>query len=281
MNVRNIISKHPVISFFTLTYLINWIGFSLHSAGLFPAIYELPLIYNENVVAVFRVRRTLLNWAPNFAAMIVIGTTHGWSGIYNLFKKFTIWRVGIKLWIRALLIPVLISIAAIFLHSSIGGKIDLSLISCLPMIFLLRFCFSLSTGGIGEEAGWRGFALPIMQKRFGAFGASLLIGFVWAFLHMPMWFLRQWDILTITYFVVAVICLSILLTWFYNKTNGSLLIVAVVHGMFNILDATLSNSYAAVISREDYMLMFMLIMCISSILILYVTKGRLGYKIKQ
>ena len=281
MNIRNIINKHPVLSFFTLTYLINWIGFSFHVAGLFPAIYELPLRHNENVVAVFRVRRTLLIWSPNFAAMIVIGITQGWSGINGLFKKFTVWRVGIRLWIMALLMPVLIAISAVLLHLSVGGKIDLSLISCLPMVFLLRIGFSLSTGGIGEEAGWRGFALPIMQERFGALWASLLLGLAWAFLHMPMWFLRQWDITLIVYFIVLVLCLSILLTWFYNRTNGSLLIIAVVHSMFNVLDATLSNSYAVVIPREYFMPMFMITMCIATVLVLFVTKGRLGYKVKK
>lgn len=272
-----IIKKHPVISFFVLTYLINWLGMAGHVAGVIPALGEWPVNLDGHLVAVFRGRRTLLNWSPNIAAIIVLGVTQGWPGVRVLFRRFLVWRIGRRAWLRALGLPAVMASAAIGLHVLCGGKTDLAGAYALPAVFLLRNIFSLSTGGIGEEAGWRGYALPELQRQWGAGAASLVIGLAWGGLHAPMWAIRGWGLGEIGYYMVTVVCLSFLLTWIYNTTSRtSLLAVAVAHNLFNALDASLSSSYAAVIAHNDFMRMFTFTAVIVTIIVIIRTRGDLG-----
>lgn len=271
----NLIKKYPLISFFILTYLINWIGLAFNVAGFIPTFGEWPLVYDGHQVAVLRGRRSLLNWSPNFAAMIVLWATSGFAGICDLFRKFFVWRVGLKWWLFALLLPIFIVFMAVGMHILSGGKFDFSMFVYFPMVLFLRSIFSLSTGGIGEEAGWRGFALPRLQKRFSPLASSIIIGFIWGFWHASYGIIRGWNPGYIVCFMLSVICLSIFLTWLYNRTQESLLIVAAAHNMINTIIATLTVSFASVISNEEFMPMFALAMVAFVSILIVVSRGRL------
>lgn len=270
------IKKHPIVSFFILAYIINWGGLALNMAGIFPSLGEWPLMFEGHEVALFRGRRILLNWAPNFAAIIVLSITCGASGIRNLFSKFLVWRVEFKWWLIAFSLPVTIALVALVLHAVTGGKTDFSKAVYLPGVFLLRNLFSLSTGSIGEEAGWRGFALPRLQKLFGPFRASILLGIIWALWHIPALTIRRASIEYGVYFMTTVVCLSILYTWVFNGTKGSLLIIAILHNIGNAVDATLTHSFAAVLPRENFMRMFAIVMISIAIVLIIKTRGKLG-----
>jgi membrane protease YdiL (CAAX protease family) len=93
---------------------------------------------------------------------------------------------------------------------------------------------------IGEEPGWRGFALPRLQRRHGVLKASLLLGLVWALWHTMMWMLQG---LTLTTFVVAMVIIlagSVVFSWIYNHTRGSLLVAILAH-----VGAHLNNPFHA------------------------------------
>lgn len=270
------IRERPIISFFALTYLINWFGFACYVAGFFPPLGEWPLMYDGYTIGLFRTRQTLLTWVPNFAAMIVVSLTSGWAGIRQLFRQFFIWRVGLKWWLTALLLPIAVAIMAVGLFILSGGKIDLKVISYLPIVFLLRNIFSLSTGSIGEEAGWRGFALPQLQSQWGALKASFIIGFFWATLHIPVWTLKGFNEVEITSLIISVLCLSLLFTWIYNTTRGSLLIVALMHNIINAIVVTLGSSFVAVMPREVFLPLFTISLAIVTVIIAKTTQGRLG-----
>jgi len=271
------IKKYPLISFFVLTYLLNWFALAANVAGILPAMGEWTIEIEGRLVAAFRTRRTLLTWVPNISAAIVVGLTIGRSGVARLFKKFLIWRVDGKWYAFVFFFPFLIGLSAIGLHMLLGGQTKFSLIQHLPLIFLIRLLFSFTTGGIGEEAGWRGFALPKLQSRFGALKASLIIGFIWGFWHMPGWTIRGYGFETILNFMISIVCLSCLLTWVYNKTNESLLMVALIHIMINVVDATLRNNFAGVISNQDFLRMFSIVMMLFISYLIMSTKAKLGF----
>jgi membrane protease YdiL (CAAX protease family) len=84
--------------------------------------------------------------------------------------------------------------------------------------------------GLFEEVGWRGFALPRMQRRLDAIWAALLLGVVWALWHLPELISDPTRQRPPLQFVVWTLALSVILSWLYNSTNGSLLIVIICHG---------------------------------------------------
>ena len=101
----------------------------------------------------------------------------------------------------------------------------------------MLFPLTLLIGGpLGEEIGWRGYALPRLQARRSALSASLIIGVIWALWHLPLWLTGAPGRTPSLYaaFVVSVIALSVILTWVYNSSGGSLLVVVLIHATVNL-----------------------------------------------
>lgn len=269
------IKKHPILSFLIFTFFLNWIGIALNVSGMFPTFGEFSLDYVGHEVASFRGRRTLLNWIPNVAVIIVLLCIAGWYGVSDVFKKFFVWRVGWKWWCISFFIPFGICFLAIGLYGLFGGEIDISQLKHVPMVFVMRFLFSLSLGSIGEEAGWRGFMLPRLQKYFSPLGAALMLGMIWGIWHIPTLTIKQVELGYVPCFFISIICFSVLLAWIYNST-GSLLMVALFHNMLNAIDATLTFSFALVVPRIQLMPVFTAVMVFAAVHVVWKTKGRIG-----
>ena len=94
----------------------------------------------------------------------------------------------------------------------------------------------LAGGGVDEELGWRGYALPRLQQRHGALIASVILGLVWAGWHIPAWFTpgSGQDAISFPVFVVSVTAAAIIFTWLYNSTGGSLPVVILAHTVFDL-----------------------------------------------
>jgi membrane protease YdiL (CAAX protease family) len=104
---------------------------------------------------------------------------------------------------------------------------------------LVLFLYNLFFFGVGEEIGWRGFALPRLQKKFNDFVSSILLTFFWAIWHLPLFFYREgytsMDIVGISGWFFSLLTGSILLTWLYNSSEGSILVCAVFHSTIDIV----------------------------------------------
>jgi len=100
------------------------------------------------------------------------------------------------------------------------------------LISVVFFSNLVNSGGAAEEPGWRGFALRRLQMRLSPLAAGLFIGFVWAFWHIPVMFaqLRVFGPVLVFFQVVQI---GIAFTWFYNRTEGSILAVALLHASWN------------------------------------------------
>jgi membrane protease YdiL (CAAX protease family) len=142
-----------------------------------------------------------------------------------------------------LLFAVIPSVAALYLFSLFGGPpIDWSeldpLYSVVPLIIILTIL-----AGMGEEFGWRGFAMPRLQARYNALVASIIIGVLWGLWHIPLflvegttqydWQLEAGLIPAVLGYMVFLIAWSIQFTWVFNNTRGSVLLAAVLHGAGN------------------------------------------------
>jgi uncharacterized protein len=136
----------------------------------------------------------------------------------------------------AILGPILLYLAAMALHATLGGQAPnvVALIGALPLVGAISV-YMLIFVALGEEVGWRGYALPALQARHGAFVASVMLGAMWALWHMPQFFnpATLYSDLPFVLFLAYLIPFSVLITWVFNSTGGSLLMAMLVHAVMN------------------------------------------------
>jgi membrane protease YdiL (CAAX protease family) len=228
---NNFIVRRPLLTYFVLSYTFFW-GFlvlvivilgmlRLHPDAL-PA-WTMPIIV------------ILGSWMPNLAAVTVTGVLARREGIRQLVGKFFAYRLAVR-WYLVGLFPFALAFVAAGLYrlaaGSALGNIGLSVGFWAGLIIL-----NLLKGATGEEAGWRGFALPRLQETHGPVKASLILGLVWNFWHLPLWLLSGYsglDLLTyVLAFSVSIISLTFLLTWLSSKTPNSLVPIVIAHFSFN------------------------------------------------
>lgn len=214
------IAKAPGISFFALAYLLSWVCW-------------LPLLFVGSEPGVFFRLLLIVGGLGPFAAAIIISRIAGvYTGITGLLLK---WRVNVKWYVAALALPVLVAIMAYGVFVIAGGTPMLSPETPPFYVYPLALLFVMILGGGLEEPGWRGFALPVLLKHYNPFVASLLVGILWAFWHLPLFFApvsSQSDLPFGWYFLNA-LALSIVFTWLFLKSNGSTVTAIVLHGGVN------------------------------------------------
>lgn len=177
------------------------------------------------------------NFGPLVGAFSLTYKNEGKEGVKKLWKKF--WNFNIeKKWIIIIffLFPSLAIIGyliAVFIEGIIPEFMWITQPWILVLWFILLFTYG---GGLAEEFGWRGYALDRLQAKFNAFYSSIILGVIWAFWHLPFWFVPNsaHGSSSFLWFLVVVIFLSILYTWIYNNTEGNLLAATIFHAMYNL-----------------------------------------------
>ena len=102
-------------------------------------------------------------------------------------------------------------------------------------VFAGILVLSLVTGAMGEELGWRGFALPRLQLRFQALGASVVLGLLWGLWHLPLWFTGMgWEQMPFWLFTWVCVVASVVMTWICNNTRGNMLLITLFHLFHNL-----------------------------------------------
>jgi membrane protease YdiL (CAAX protease family) len=171
---------------------------------------------------------------PSAVAILLIAVLHGKAGVRKLLRRLLMWRVGVGWWVAVVLLSAL-ALGAVGLSVLLGGDApDLDVTIPAVVIMFLLFIFPGSAGG--EEIGWRGFALPHLQRGRSALAASVVLGVVWGVWHLPL-FLIGTDIRPVSLFapwVLLTVAASVIYTWMYNGTGGSLLIVVLHHAASNL-----------------------------------------------
>jgi uncharacterized protein len=168
------------------------------------------------------------------------GLTLGKDAMLVLFKRFFIWRVGWKYFLAAILLEPACIVAGVYLNAILTqASPDFSMVMAyqifgtsvsLPLFFLPFFLVDLITNG--EEMGWRGYVLPRLQAKYSALTSTLILGVIWGFWHLPK-FIAHFNATSFTWFMLHIMAFAVILTWLYNNTKGSLLVVAVCHAISN------------------------------------------------
>lgn len=219
------IQARPLASFFALSYALTFAAYFTYLA--LPGLTFLPFWF----IGVF---------SPSIAAVIVSAVVGGRSEVKRLLSGFTRWRIGWAWYLAALttvLIPLLLVIGYLGLgHTPVGP------VAGTAGLFLAgQLVYTLLSGPLSEEAGWRGFALPRLQQRYSALTASVILGVVWTFWHLPVYFLPDATMIPLPMFLPMTLGLSILFTWVYNNTGGSLIATVLMHFSFNLSGAFLAG----------------------------------------
>jgi uncharacterized protein len=218
------IKIHRLTAFFVLTFAITWgigafaIFLPAQFRNLFGEISDTHPLYYIAVAA------------PTISASILALAWEGWHGLGDLFKRLLRWRFGIH-WYAL----VLVGLPALgWLITRLTGSHPLKDISTPALLLALLFNL-LVTGPLGEELGWRGFALPRLLQRFSPFKASLILGAIWGIWHLPSFYVSamvQAEI-SLPLFLLNALCLSFLASWLFMNTGGSVLITVLLHYMVN------------------------------------------------
>ena len=177
---------------------------------------------------------------PLVAAVVITAQESGRAGLRSLLGRVVRWRVAPIWYGVASLGPLVLTLAAIARHVAVGGQRPSIgvLIGALPIV-LVTAVYMLIFVAFGEEVGWRGYALPVLQARYGALLASLILGALWTFWHLPIFFNPDtlYSNLPFGLFLAYLIPFMILITWVYNSTGGSVLMAMIVHAFMNASDA--------------------------------------------
>ena len=156
--------------------------------------------------------------------------TGGKAGVKQLLSRVVVWRVGMRWYVIALGLPTVLSLTAAGLHYLLDGAWPLQIGAVSVFDFIV---FVLV---VGEELGWRGYALPLLLEQRSAVMASLILGVLWGLWHLPTFLVPgtpQYG-LPFPAFVLLTVEYSILMTWVYLHTKGSVLIATLFHGAINL-----------------------------------------------
>ena len=221
--LSSLIEQHPVACFFVLAYAISWLLW-------------LPLVVSgdSSPSGPGFILLLLGSLVPSAVAILLVAMLHGGAGVRKLRQRLFIWRVGVGWWVAVGLVAAL-ALGAVGLSVLLGGRSPDVTVTIPGAVAL--FVFSIFPGSAGgEEIGWRGFALPHLQAARSALGASLVLGVLWGVWHLPLYLVGT-DIRPLSLFapwVVLTIAVSVIYTWIYNGTGGSLLLVVLFHAASNV-----------------------------------------------
>lgn len=241
------LERHSLVLYFILTYVISWTIWS-------------PIILSARGWVAWQVPLALYyfgSFGPMIAALIMTSVTTGGAGTCKLLSRLFKWRVEPRYYVFAILGPVGLFLLAVLLNRIIAGTWpDLALLGeadYLPRLGILGVLILwFLTYGLGEETGWRGYALPHLQRTRPAANAAIMLGIFWGCWHIPTFFFRdtyrEMGLIGFPMFLVSVSFASVVFAWLYNSTAGSLLLVILFHIFFNWLSVSeAGGQYVAIL----------------------------------
>ena len=276
--IKTLLVRHPLAFYFGIAYAFSWLAWmplvlSQDGARLFS--YPNPIGFYTTLA--------IASLGPSLAAFIMSGITEGRIGIGRLLRPLALWRVGLRWYLFALIgLPTIMLLSVIFLPGALASFQGLAGLAPLPTFALFAYVFFLG-GPMGEEPGWRGFALPRLQRLYGPLTGSLILGPIWAFWHLPIFWIPTWNfpptILNIVMFVSAAVAFTIILTWLFNNTKGSLLIAILAHTSFDLVVSILNGLFPIPIVNDYGSNVPVLIgLGVLAVVLVAATRGDLGYQ---
>lgn len=238
-----LIRRYPVAAFFVIIVVLGWLAVAVGTTIMpIDAEHEMTAMHGILVFAIA---------SPSVVGVVLTALVDGKAGLRALWARLAKWRVHPKWYLLALLVPFSIAGLAYLILRLIGGPVA-PLDMGKQLAFMLPFAVMAS---ILEEFGWRGFALPRLQKRYSALVSAMIVGLGWAMWHTAINYLgvsglHSGPMLLLLLFIVAQLNFtdSVILSWIHNSTGGSMLLVVLAH--FSI---TMGNAFSpATVTTHDF-----------------------------
>lgn len=240
MNTLNVfLKRYAIVLFFPLAYLLSWWSVLVPQAdgGILPH-------------------------GPAFAALILIAVTEGRAGLSRWWKRITNWRVSWVWYLVAPAIMIAFQFGGVWLNLLLGATLHPVEWSTLwPSLIMLVFL-----GGQWEEPGWTAYALPKLQESFAGrpLLASAILGSLRAIWHLPLVFsgaIPWYDVVFLSF------AFQFMISWLYNRTNGSALIVILFHFTSNVLGIVSHQLFTGADWTRHYILFIAVSFVLTAILV--------------
>jgi uncharacterized protein len=200
--------RHRLTAFFVLTFALSWWPWPFYAAGIAPTPF-------------FAI-------GPVIAALVVVGATEGRAGYRELLARMTHWRVGWRWWAVAVATPLVVLAVAAMANVTIwdAPAPDLGTLGWadIGLFFAFRFVNPLD-GPIGEEPGWRAYALPRLQQKWAPLRAGVTLGVIAALWHLPLVAAGSLALFGIP----VTFAITLVYVWLFNRSGGSALMTLVFH----------------------------------------------------
>lgn len=228
---KNMLEKEDarnIKKYIVLTYMIFWLLLGLTGYMIFLKVPLHIQVIMKNVCA----------WTPTFVILIMFKKLYPGTTFKEYMKLHFMKKINPRDFLVSFLLQAFIAIAAVLSFFIINDKplnsmTFISVSTIIPVVII-----NLTAGPLGEELGWRGYALNILQNKYIPLTASLIVGVIWGLWHLPLMILSGYSGLELVYyiiaFMVAITSLSIIITYFYNKSKN-ILIAMWMHFWFNFL----------------------------------------------
>jgi membrane protease YdiL (CAAX protease family) len=224
LNTRSGMTTKTLIPFLALSFGLTW------------GIAALFILFTDQLIAVFGEMGItnplfiLAVYSPGFAAVFLVWRQYTPRGLGSFFRRLTLWRASRYWWLYLILGIPAIMYAGAAVKGTISDPFPFSpWYQVLPALAIALFL------GPIEEFGWRGLALPLLQRRFAPFWAGLILGFIWAVWHVPAFLIggtpqSAWSFAP---YFGGIIASSVIMTALFNDSRGSLLTAVLVHFQLN------------------------------------------------
>ena len=217
------VKRLPVTTFFVLAFLVTWVVWVPRAMGADWAV-QIGQIWA---------------YGPAIAALLAAALTGGRPTFRQLVSGLDKWRLGWTWYAVIVIGPLGLALVTAAVNLALGGSwkegLPDALSEPLPIILLLIFILTI-TDGLGEELGWRGFALPRMLEQGNAFRASFVLGLIWALWHAPLLW-TEGNALEGSHLWLLIVRLpatSVIFTWVFRHTAGSIVAASLLHGALNV-----------------------------------------------
>src|SRR5215213_7035790 len=241
--IRAFGKSHPVLSYYAMVFVISWGGILL-VVGLGPG--GIPAT-KEQVGALMPFMLLALFAGPSVAGLVMTGLVYGRRGFRNLLARMTRWRVGARWYALALLTAPLLVTATLLALSLTSPEFLPSIFASDDKVTLVLFGigWGLVGGGLLEELGWTGFAVPTLlrQRGHGVLATGLFVGVLWGLWHFLITFWASGTssgALSLAGFLPAVLfyvgslpAYRVLMVWVYDRTGESMFVAMLMHASFS------------------------------------------------
>ncbi|MEP7330483.1 MAG: type II CAAX endopeptidase family protein [Terracoccus sp.] len=280
------IRRRPLVAFFSLAMGLSWLlwlPYVLSNSGLGVLDFDYPKVLGlTQLVGVMPGAYA----GPLSAAFLVTAIAEGRPGLRAWRRRLTHWRVGWRWYLAVLVgVPAALLVSALVVPGAWAGIAVPSVMALA--VYLPLLAVQMVTTAAAEEPGWRDYALPRLQRRYGPVQGTVVLGVMWGVSHLLL-FLTKWGggpgvaWWHPVVFVATCVPLSLVMTWLFNRTSRGLPLIMVFHASINnTMSVVWTSVFPGVHPEYGPTLATSVAASVGAAAVLLATRGRLGMSVAE